>query len=353
MKQKKYTFLLNNLTSVLRIPIFSNAPQVFPILQPRPLVAACRVTDNCNSKCEGCIFHKSTTKDLSVDIWEGIFKQLVDNNFRKIRFTGGEPMMRKDIFELIRLATSMGLKASMQSNILLLNEDKIIRLIESGLDNISFSIDGVNESYKDYRGVDSFEKVKKLTVLVKKHFGVNASITPTIMDTTLPALYDVINFSKEMQVPISGFNLVNFTHYFFADEAGNSRASYENLDRGKLSEFIKFLKNNKSNYLNINSVDLYTMKRYFEDYRLKDLPCINPTLKLCIESDGCVYGGCCSMPPVGNMLDSSLRDILNSVQMKEVVTAGLKKTCPGCSCGLPQSSAVNIKYRMMSKLVGA
>ena len=287
---------------------------------------------------------------MSSGEWIKVFQQLADFKIRYVRFSGGEPMMRQDIYELIRVATELGFNVSMQSNILLLDRKKIKKLIDNGLKKISVSIDGIDDDYSNYRGVDSFPIVRDVAHILRDYLDeIKVTITPNITCSSLSELYKVVEFSEEIKIPISGFNLVNFTHYFFDDESCYNRNTYNNIDRENLKEFSHFLKKNRSKYLRIKPVDLYAIKRYFEDFHIPELPCLNPVIGMCIGSDGSIYG-CCSMPAVGNVLRQPLQEILNSRNMATVISAALKKSCPGCSCGLYISSAMNIKYQYKSRM---
>ncbi len=347
----KLAFALKNMGAVWRLAAFSNIPISYSFLKPQYPIAVCKITENCNSKCVGCNFHRSASKDMTYDEWISVFRQLAENNIRHIRFSGGEPMVRKDVYELIRAVTDLEFSLSMQSNILLLNELKIRKLVESGLRKISVSIDGINDNYSDYRGVDSFRVVRDAVLMLRDYFDEKqVAITPNIACPNLSALYKVVEFAEEMRIPITGFNLVNFTHYFFNDEAGYNRCTYEELDREELKKFCRFLAENRSKYLRISSVDRYAIIRYFENYHIPELPCLHPAFSMCIGSDGSVYG-CCSMAAVGNVLKQPLKEILDSRKMAKLIKAALYKMCPGCSCGLYISSAMNIKYQLKSRFV--
>lgn len=345
----KYVFMLKNLSKVMRLALYANFPKLYPRLAPKVIVASCKITENCNSKCKGCNFHKTTTKDMTYDEWTTVFDQLKQNEIKLVRFSGGEPMLRKDIFELFGYVKKIGLNVSIQSNILLLDEQKIARMADLGVDKIAVSVDGVGKDYETYRGVDSFSTVEKVLVSLKKHFNGRVGITPTIMDTSQRDLYDVLEFAKQIKIPVVAFNLVNFTHYFYKDEDEYNKKSYDNVDRKELRKFLGFVYGRVGKYLKIKKYDLYAIHRYFEDYMLTDLPCLNPFYKICIGSTGNIYG-CCSQDPYGNILKTPLKELFKTEQFRKVALSALERTCPGCNCGLTLNSRMNLKYRAMPYL---
>jgi len=70
-------------------------------------------------------------------------------------FTGGEPFLRKDIFDIINYSVSKGIKTEVVNNGSLINNPQIAKkIIGSGLKNIAISLDGANDQTHDHiRGV--------------------------------------------------------------------------------------------------------------------------------------------------------------------------------------------------------
>lgn len=343
---KNLKMIISNAPSLLRLAVLSNFPWSYPIIKSKIIIASLKITENCNSKCPSCNFHKTKTKQMEFDQWIKIIDQLNSLKIKNIRFSGGEPLLRPDIFKLLGYTKKLGCRVTLQSNILLLDEKKIFKLAEIGIDNLSISIDGVDNDYIKTRGSGSFAAVSKTIYTLRKYFQNNIGLTPTLNSENINGLFKLIQFAKNCKIPITGFNLVNFTHYFFSNKY--NRKTYDNMDQAKLKELLKYLYVNRSKYLKINKLDLYVMYRYFQDYRMTDLPCLNPLDKICIGSNGDVYG-CCSQEPAGNLLRSSLNDLINSEKMKELRFSSLNKSCPGCSCFV-SAEKFNLKYHLVSRL---
>lgn len=68
----------------------------------------------------------------------------------KITFFGGEPLVRKDIYELVRFATDCGIRSSIDTNGIFLTEEVLIKLKEAGIANINVSIDSADAKIHDY-----------------------------------------------------------------------------------------------------------------------------------------------------------------------------------------------------------
>ena len=72
-----------------------------------------------------------------------------------INVTGGEPLVRKDLCDVMEYATNeLGFHWGMTTNGILLNEENIKKLKKAKMDTISISIDGLEETHDKFRGVE-------------------------------------------------------------------------------------------------------------------------------------------------------------------------------------------------------
>jgi len=124
-------------------------------------------TDRCNLSCKMCWRNEkkenpniSPSKELGFSEIKKILDDCKKLNVKKIDLTGGgEPFLRKDIFELIKLIKSYGFEATLTTNATLLDEKKIETLIKLGLDDICFSIESLDKKTNDFlRGENSTSK---------------------------------------------------------------------------------------------------------------------------------------------------------------------------------------------------
>lgn len=130
------------------------------------------VTDRCNLRCKYCmpacgINNKFHEELLSFEEIAMIVKVGASLGIDKVRLTGGEPLVRKDIVGLVRiLANIEGLKdISMTTNGTLL-KDKILQLKEAGLKRLNISLDTLQEEkYKDLTRGGELSGVKEAVKL--------------------------------------------------------------------------------------------------------------------------------------------------------------------------------------------
>jgi len=168
------------------------------------------VTDRCNSRCKYCmpadgVEFKPHIDVLSFEEIEKIVKAFAKLGVKKIRLTGGEPLVRKNIVELVRKISKIdGIKEiTMTTNGLLLKK-YAKELKEAGLNRVNISIDTLNfdkyseitrgSSLKDVlEGIDEAEKVglapiKLNTVLVN---GFNDNEIVDLVELTKYKKFDV------------------------------------------------------------------------------------------------------------------------------------------------------------------
>ncbi len=142
--------------------------QFKPYLPDFPPMVMIDTTTRCNMVCFHCpnsvlSRDKSWVGDMDRDLYNKIIDEVaIENPNTYVRpFDGGEPLMRKDIEDLIQYAKDKGIKkVSITTNGLLLNQTRAHRIIEAGLDHIEFSVDALTvETYKKIRNSKHFNKV--------------------------------------------------------------------------------------------------------------------------------------------------------------------------------------------------
>ena len=125
-------------------------------------VVVWNVGRRCNLKCVHCYSH-SADVDYSGELTtvQGLrlIDDLADFGAPVMLFSGGEPLMRPDIFELIARATEKGMRAVISTNGTLITEEMAQRLKDAGLSYVGISLDGLEDTNDHFRGVPgAFQK---------------------------------------------------------------------------------------------------------------------------------------------------------------------------------------------------
>ena len=113
------------------------------------------VTNRCNLTCIHCCYD-SGQRQMEELTTDEVFNTLIDAkkvSAEHFHITGGEPLLRKDLFDIISFAVSLGYCVELLSNGILINKDKIEKLASIGLDSIGISLDGDYKAMKTIRGI--------------------------------------------------------------------------------------------------------------------------------------------------------------------------------------------------------
>jgi MoaA/NifB/PqqE/SkfB family radical SAM enzyme len=138
-----------------------------------------------------------------------LIKRLIDDSLSlgviHINFTGGEPLLRKEIYELIKYSKVRGAIASVTTNGLLLTKKNIKRLKESGLDVILISLDSPykykHDNNRKFKGCyDNVINAIKLAKKEKLKIILNSVITKKMINSN--EIHDLVSLSHELDAPL-------------------------------------------------------------------------------------------------------------------------------------------------------
>ncbi len=153
-------------------------------------LVAWETTRNCNLSCRHC--RASATMgpysgELDTDASFRLLDQIAETGSPIVILTGGEPLLRPDIFDIAAHGTSNGLKMVMAPNGTLITEESAKKMADAGISRISISIDGATrEDHDSFRGVDgAYEGALRGAELAKEagiDFQINTTVTRLNME---------------------------------------------------------------------------------------------------------------------------------------------------------------------------
>ncbi|MFC1515095.1 radical SAM/SPASM domain-containing protein [Candidatus Omnitrophota bacterium] len=169
----------------------------------RPKYCGILITDNCMLRCKMCQMWESKRNpgELTAAEWKTTFSTLkgILDPQAEICFTGGEPLLRKDILELIRFVSDSGLRTGLNTNAYCLDEETAKSIAASGLWSITISLESLDEERHDFiRGRQgSQRRVMDAIESLSRHCnGLYIGISTVICDTNID---DIIELAQWVQ----------------------------------------------------------------------------------------------------------------------------------------------------------
>jgi radical SAM protein with 4Fe4S-binding SPASM domain len=306
-------------------------------------------TKKCNLRCVHCYLNAGEAErgELSTREAMNLIEDLAEIQTPLLVFSGGEPVLRKDIYELNEYAMELGLRTILSSNGALITRNMAEKIKDAGFAYVGVSLDGSKEAHDRFRGVNgAFENsVKGLRNL--REVGVDTGVRFAITHQNYNELSKVLNIARREGVPrFSVFQLV------YAGR-GKDIINWDifNEERRRVMDYIIRVAE-ENGRMNIVTADNYADGIYLLKYvaehepeRAKDVE------RLLTMQSGCPAGdklanvdnlGNVHLCPywqnriIGNVREQSFSDIWfneddNLLRMMRDKTSYLKGKCSRCS----------------------
>ena len=152
-------------------------------------LVAWETTRNCNLSCVHCRAAAEKgpySGELDTPAAFRLLEQISEVGNPIVILTGGEPLLRNDIFDIASYGTQKGLRMVMAPNGTLITEENAKKMVDSGIKRISISIDGAEKEFHDkFRGVDGAYDGAISGIRKAKRAGLEFQINTTITKTNL------------------------------------------------------------------------------------------------------------------------------------------------------------------------
>ena len=209
-----------------------------------PRLIAWEITQSCNLKCVHCrasATDKRSHEELGTDAARQFLKSVSEIGRPIIILTGGEPLLREDLFELADMAHGFGLPCVLATNGTLISEKIADRIKKSPIRRVSISIDGANATDHDsFRGVDGAYDAAMLGIGKLRDIGVEFQINSTITNRNSDQLEKLADLSINLgATAFHIFLLVPTGRGILLKDESVSAREYENI----LHRFYKLSQN--------------------------------------------------------------------------------------------------------------
>ncbi|HTY44444.1 MAG TPA: radical SAM protein [Patescibacteria group bacterium] len=285
-------------------------------------------TINCPSRCKMCFNWQNNAQD---EIEGERIKQALDELHKNDMFTedavvifgGAEALLRKDIFDLVRFAEERNLCTVVGTSGYLYNDHIASQITSSGLRCLALSFDSLDPKKHNYlRGVDGiFENIRRI---IHEHPR-KTSLTCTISSYNVDEICDIAEWVESnddltqlgYQAIVMPFNLREPRKDWFANPALSHLWPKDSAAvDANLTKLIEFRKGSKKIYTSPRHLQFF--REYFRDpqHINRNATCRVGDYSLTIMNKGDVVF-CNSLPPLGNIRENSIMDILTSPQVRQ------------------------------------
>ena len=296
----------------------------------RPLAVGYEVTLSCNLNCRHCDLGKFIKDEKQIKPEE------YGNLTRRLSpvvaiFSGGEPLLRKDIAAIVKAVKQAGVQyAILVTNGVLLNESKYLQLHEAGVNQFSVSLDFPDERQDEFRGRPGLYKRLEQTLprLAKLGFRdvlLNTAITRANLKEILPLAKKAAEWGVD--ISYSAYTLLRTKNedYCLSDE------EHLGILRQAINELIA-LRKRDNHIANVEAILIDTLKFFEQGYL--------PDCKAGIRS--------LVVMPDGSIVPCSMHRSKYGTQKEMVEKFSRTNQCNSCYCGLRSYSEISFLNHMKS-----
>lgn len=166
-----------------------------------PFLVVWQFTNACNLRCKHCYasaISETMPDELTTEEAKDLIDELADCGVVAIAFSGGEPLIRKDFFEIANYAKERDFYVSVATNGTLITPS-IGKKLKSCVDYVEISLDGSKETHEKFRGISGvYDKtINGIKNCVKEKLDV--CIAPTVTKYNLKEIPEILELAKDLK----------------------------------------------------------------------------------------------------------------------------------------------------------
>jgi len=305
------------------------------------------VTARCNSRCVSCDWWKSDgAADLTLDEVRALADDLPALRTRLIVFSGGEPLLRRDVFEMADVFRAHGVRVRLLTSGLFLERDA--EQVAPRFEEVTLSLDGHNRDlYRQIRGVDGLEVIERGVRKLKTcapQLPVRAR--STLHRHNFRELPHLIDKARSLGLAQISFLVADVTSEAFGRRSETStrgllltESEVEEFTRVVEETLVSHAQNFTLRFVAESPDKLRRLPRYYAAQLgrgpFPPVACNAPWVSAVVEADGAVRP-CYFHPAVGNIRQKPLSQILQQEMraFRSNLNVSSNATCARCVCSL-------------------
>jgi pyrroloquinoline quinone biosynthesis protein E len=227
-----------------------------------PLALIAELTHRCPLHCVYCsnpLELQARSLELSTEDWSRVFREAAALGVLQTDFTGGEPLTRPDIVDLIRAARTAGLYVNLITSGLPLDESRLEALVHAGLDHFQLSFQGAREEIAQEISGTKAHAQKRRVLEWLKHHRVAVTLNFVIHRRNIDQLEEMLALVESSSASRVEFANVQYYGWAFANRDSLLPA------REQLTQSIDFLKKAQERLAGKIKVE-YVVPDYYAKY---------------------------------------------------------------------------------------
>ena len=189
-------------------------------LSHNPLALIAELTHRCPLHCVYCsnpLELNARSTELSTETWSSVFQQAAQLGVLQADFTGGEPLARTDILDLIKSARAAGLYINLITSGLPLDVERLAQVVEAGLDHIQLSFQAADAaSAEEISGTKSHAQKLRVLEWLKK-FRVAVTLNFVIHRRNIDQIDEMLKIAESSSATRVEFANVQYYGWGFAN----------------------------------------------------------------------------------------------------------------------------------------
>jgi len=166
-----------------------------------PFIVSYSITTKCNLKCKHCYSEsvdQAAPDELTTEEAFRLMDDLAKWGIRLLVIDGGEPLCREDMLDVVKYASSKGIRTTIGSNGTLIDEAMARKMLEAGVKAVAISVDGADaQTHDSFRGVSGTFEDTIRGIEACRTAGLPFQFNTVIRKETLPQLEDILNLAVD------------------------------------------------------------------------------------------------------------------------------------------------------------
>ena len=164
-----------------------------------PLALLAELTHRCPLRCPYCSNPRELARasdELDTASWSRVFTEAAALGVLQVHFSGGEPLVRRDLVELVAAATKAGLYVNLITSGIRLDDDRIARLVDAGLEHVQLSLQDSDPASGDrVAGLAGAQQAKHQAAGLVREAGLPLTVNAVVHRQNLKHLEDIIGLA--------------------------------------------------------------------------------------------------------------------------------------------------------------